>query len=184
VKRRVAIVVLAMVFLLGAFNAWVTVPVAKGLSGENQTTVVAYRRWLIDPTTIVIDLWGVKGEASMADVDRALFKAASALKDRSYRSVVLAYKGRARFVLEGDQFKEIGQEWPDQNPIYIVRTLPAHIHALDGSSPFPEPEGGFLYVLGEQIRQHNELHVRWYLLSLVGRDPDGPIPTGLPGGTP
>jgi hypothetical protein len=60
----------------------------------------------------------------MAAVDRSQFEAAEALKDQKFKAVVLAYRGRARFLLEGEHFREIGQERAWQYPIYRVRILP------------------------------------------------------------
>lgn len=161
---------------LSAYNLWVTVPVWHALSGEDRATVVTYRSWLMSPTRIVFDIWSLNGEASMADIDRMLFKAASALKDRSYDGVILAYHGKARFLLDGERFRTIGEEWPDQNPIYVVRTIQQSITHVDGSEAFPQWTGGWLGVLGKELEQHRELHERWYMLSYAGLDPDGPRP--------
>jgi hypothetical protein len=166
----------AVALAITGWNAVVSVPVATALKGETAVTAVAYRQWLFRPDTLVFDIWRVDGAGSMADVDRVLFKAADALKAQNFGSVVLAYHGRARWRLEGAHFHEIGQEWSYQNPIYLVRTFPEHVTKMDGTPAFSEWSGGLLGVLLQELKQHNELHMRWYLLAVAGKDPDGPLP--------
>lgn len=177
-KRRDWIIVsLVVVGAIAIFNAFVTVPVASARAGERGVTMVAYHRWLVDPSTVVIDLWSIDGTVSMADVDRNLFEAAEALKARSFSKVVLAYKGNGRFLLDGTQFKTIGEERSFQNPMYTVRTLTEHITNTDGTRAFETWEGGLLGVLTAQMKDHSQLHWRWYLASMSGADPDSQMPT-------
>jgi hypothetical protein len=152
------------------YNAWVAVPVIVARSGESGVTAVAYRRWLIDPTTIVFDLWSLDGERSMADVDRNLFKSAEALKDRSYSGVVLAYRGRGKLMIDGDHFQSIGEQRSYQNPIRLIGDLPEHTFNLDGTPAFSSWSGGFIGVMLHQMTDHNELHERWYMRSMAGLD--------------
>lgn len=112
----------------------------------------------------------------MADVDRNLFKAAEALKDRHYKKVLLSYRGRGRYLMDGDEFKTIGEERQTQNPIYLVRTLPENISHLDGTPAFGTWTGGWLGVLNGQLRDLNEFNLRWFGLASIGQDPDGPLP--------
>jgi hypothetical protein len=158
------------------YNAWVAFPAATAMNGEHKVTAVVYRNALVDPTTIVFDLWNVRSDAAMTDVDRMLFKTAAGLKDKHFKSVILAYHGKGRFKLEGDEFHTIGVEWGDQNPIYVVRTLQEHITHMDGTAAFGVWTGGLLGVLSKEMEEHQELHMRWYILSMVGRAPDGPLP--------
>jgi len=154
--------------LLLVYNAWVFVPVMSALKGESDVKVWIYRNCLLDPSTIVFDLKRVSPHASMADVDRNLFSAAEALKDRHYKTVILAYKGSGRFKLDGDRFQIIGQERDFQNPIYVVRTLTHDISSMDGTEAFPIYTGGWLGVMTKEMEQHNELHMLWYGKELVG----------------
>lgn len=175
-NRKVALIVGAIVAALAVYNGIVAVPLAIARQNESGITMVAYRRWLIDPTTAVVDLWYLDGNASMADVDRNLFEAAEALKGQSFTNVELAYKGTGRFLLDGAHFKTIGEERSFQNPVYTIRTLPEHIAKLDGTPAFDTYEGGFLGVLGAQMRDHAQLHWSWYLASMSGADPSSTMP--------
>ena len=83
-----------------------------------------YYRYGVQPDVIVFDLRGVAPDAAPAKVYGSLFRTAEALKDRSFSQVVLAYRGRAKFLLDGDDFREIGRSQAYQNPIYTLRTLP------------------------------------------------------------
>lgn len=95
------VVVLALV----AWNAIITIPVARALWDEEGSTTVAYRRWLVSPRQIVFDVWKIDDSQSMAAMDRRLFKAAEALQVRSLDSVVLAYRGQTRLVMDGAYFQ-------------------------------------------------------------------------------
>ncbi|TPG48086.1 hypothetical protein [Sphingomonas glacialis] len=175
-NRRVALIAGAIVAALAVYNGILTIPVALARQHESGITMVAYRRWLIDPTTAVVDLWRVDRNASMADVDRNLFEVAEALKAQSFTNVELAYKGTGRFLLDGTQFKTIGEERSFQNPVYTIRTLPQHITKLDGTPAFGTYEGGFLGVLSAQMSDHSQLHWSWYLASMSGADPSSTMP--------
>jgi xanthosine utilization system XapX-like protein len=167
-KKTGAAVVIVLLGVLGIYNGVVTIPVSRALSDETGVTMVAYRRWLVSPGTIVVDVWKMDGTAAMVDVDRNLFKAAEALKDQSYSNVVLAYRGRGRFLLDGAHFKTIGEERSYQNPIYMVRTLTEHIDNMDGRPAFGTWEGGWLGVLGKQMEDQGEFHAQWYAREALG----------------
>jgi len=163
-----------------AYNATVTIPVSRALSDEKDITAVAYRSWLVSPDAIVFDIWRTTPEASMVKVDRALFLAASALKNSDYTSVALAYHGHRKLLLDGARFKAIGMEWPDQNPVYVIRTMQADIKTLDGEPAFETWTGGWLGVLGKEFEQHNDLHKRWWVRDALGLPADAPLNEATP----
>jgi hypothetical protein len=175
-NQKAALIAGVIVAVLAIYNGIVAVPVVLARQDESGVTMVAYRRWLIDPTTAVVDLWRVDGSATMAEVDRNLFEAAQALKGQSFKNVQLAYRGQGRFLLDGAEFETIGNELSFQNPVYTIRTLPEHISKLDGTPAFGTYEGGFLGVLGAQMRDHSQLHWSWYLASISGADPSSTMP--------
>lgn len=162
-KPRPLIWLLGFLLALIAWNAVVTVPAARALGGEDDSTLVAYRRWLLSPSQIVVDVWSVKGTQSMAGMDRMLFKTAEGLQNRSYDTVVLAYRGKTRLLMDGSYFQEMGATRGTQNPVYTMRTMQEHIHNPDGSAAFGVWTGGWLGVLGKQLEDHNEFHKRWWI---------------------
>lgn len=103
----------------------------------------------------------------MAGMDRMLFKAAEALQNRSYDSVVLAYRGEARFLMDGAYFQEIGATRQTQNPVYTMRTMQEHLSDPDGTPAFQQWSGGWLGVLGKQLEDHNEFHKRWWVSGAI-----------------
>jgi len=175
------IVLAAVVASIGIWNGTVYFPVSNALSGESGSSTIAYRRWLVSPDEIVFDIRSVDPSASMAEMDRRLFKAAEALKDRSYSKVVLTYRGTGKFLLEGGQFKTIGEEREFQNPIYTIRTLQEHVANMDGSPAFETWTGGWLGVMGQQMNDHNEMHARWWVRD-ASKQPEG-TPIGETGST-
>lgn len=156
-----------------AWNGIITIPALRALDGENEATVFVYRRWLVSPSQIVIDVWSVKGTQSMVGMDRMLFKTAEGLQDKSYDTVVLAYRGQARLLMEGSYFQEIGATRQSQNPVYTMRTMQEHLRNPDGSTAFETWTGGLLGVFGKQLEDHSEFHKRWWLNDSLGMMKDG-----------
>jgi hypothetical protein len=155
------------VLILGTNWFLLDVPTANAVrqDSRNDTIVLhAYAKWLIDPKHLVLDLWYIGGENSMADVDRVLFQASASMKSYSFDTVTLAFRGRSRFMLDGDYFGELGREYAaGQNPVYLIRTLPEKARNPDGSRSFPEWTGGLLGVVNKQMEDHNRMHQQWYL---------------------
>jgi hypothetical protein len=164
----VAAASLLVVVVLAGYNATIWIPVSSALDGEHDVSMVAYRRWLVSPGTVVIDIRSIEAGASMADVDRNLFKTAEALKDHEFTNVVLAYEGEAKWLMDAARFRRIGQERAWQNPIFVMRTMQQDIDNLDGSPAFPPLYGGWLGVLGAELDQHREFHERWWLTDALG----------------
>lgn len=153
-----------------AWNAVVYLPVSRALADEEGASTIAYRRWLVSPSQIVFDVWSVDGSQSMVAMDRRLFKAAEALQDRKYDSVVLAWHGQARLLMDGATFQEIGANRQIENPIYTMSTMQEHLYNPDGSPAFGTWTGGWLGVLGKQLEDHNEFHKRWWVRDALGAD--------------
>jgi len=147
-------------------------PLQRVLVGDPRNAVIQAKAHLdgwIDTDSLVFDVSDMSGEASQMDVFRVFLQYANAQKGRQYRQVVLASYGSKKFVLQGDYFRQLGQEYNAQNPVYTIRTFPHHVSTLDGAKPFPEPEGGILWVLGKEMEQFNQLNKSWYLDDYVAR---------------
>lgn len=123
----------------------------------------------VNPQVIVYDLRDVSGDMTPMDVTRALLQFAQAMKGRSFEKVVLAHRGDPRFMLRGDYFQQLGEEYDIQNPVYTLRTMPQNVLELDGSPAFETWTGGLLGVVGGQLEDFNTLHARWYIEDMAGR---------------
>lgn len=108
------------------------------------------------------DLRGASPQAAHTDVLRALFRTAEALKDERFSEVRLGYQGETRYVLPGQAFHAIGQEWGWQNPVYVIRTLPEQVLTPDGRPASERWTGGMIGVLGAQMDDVNRMADRWY----------------------
>ena len=137
-------------------------PAADGMDGRD-TTVAAYYRYGIMPDEIVFDIWSVAGNASPAGILGGFMSFAEEMKDREFRQVVLSYRGEARFILDGDDFAEIGRELAWQNPVYLLRSFPERLTTPDGRPAFNTWTGGMIGVLGAQMEDINALSQAWYL---------------------
>jgi hypothetical protein len=128
-----------------------------------EANVAAYYRYGVVPDTIVFDIWSVEGTASAAGILGGFMSFAEKMKDREFRQVVLAYRGEARFILDGNDFAEIGREHGWQNPVYTLRTFPERLTTPDGSPAFSTWSGGMIGVLGAQMDDLNKLASAWYI---------------------
>jgi hypothetical protein len=104
----------------------------------------------------------------MAAMDRNLFKAAEALKDQRFDTVMLAYRGMPKWLIGADAFRTIGRERAFQNPVYVMRTMQQDVKNLDGTPAFSPLYGGWLGVLGEELDQHKRFHEGWWLTPALG----------------
>ena len=165
-SRRVVLYMGLPLLCVVVFNALrLYIPAKSVLSDDhrNKTVSVAvYHRWGIVPSEIVFDLRNIRGDTSRADVTRMLFQVAEAFEDRDYEWVFLAYKGKAKLKLDGEQFKEIGETFSYQNPVYLMRKLPQHIYYLDGRRVFGVYTGGWLGVASAELSDLNQLHDKWW----------------------
>lgn len=171
-RKTVVILLLAVSAAVAANLFLVTLPSFERLSADPRNakvTIVAHLRWGVDPSTLVVDLWNVDGEASMADVDRCLLDIAAALKDRDFAHVQLAYRTSARFQMTGIYFKKLGTERDWQNPVYTMRTMQENMQTPEGLPAFGQWTGGWLGVANKQLEDHHSLHRRWWLDDLLGQ---------------
>lgn len=145
-------------------------PLNKVLESDPRNYVVKarahYDGW-INPRTIVFDVTDVSGQASKMDVFRTFLQYAQAMKDSRVKSVILAAKGKKKFILDGDYFNQLGEEYDLQNPMYTIRTFPLHVTNMDGTQPYAEYTGGIFAVLGKEMEQFSDLHRKWYIEELA-----------------
>ena len=121
----------------------------------------------VQPKEVVFDLRTVSADKAPVDVFRLFLQFAERLQDRRFDRVVLAYRGVAKFQVEGAYFQQLGREYSIQNPAYTMRTFPQHLLRPDGSQAFGEWSGGVLGVLKEQMEDFAEFHGQWYLNEMI-----------------
>jgi hypothetical protein len=151
-------------------------PLQRVLTSDSRnhavTANVHFDGW-IDTHTVVFDLSDVMDNSSEMDVFRVLLEYAKEQKDHQYRRIILAAYGQRKFVLPGEYFQQLGQEYDTQNPVYTIRTFSHHVSTMDGHQPFPEPDGGMLWILKEEMEQFTDFNKRWYLDDFIVRHKNG-----------
>jgi len=169
--RKLLLGLLVVILLGGGWNYWSVhrhvQTVLKNWAADGQVQVWGYHRYLVVPDTVVFDLRSVSMESRALDVDRVLLRFAETQQGRRFETVILAYQGKPKFLLKGQYFQEVGRDFADQNPIYVLRTLPENVFKTDGSPAFGTWTGGLLGVLGKQMEDLNEFHQQWFLDDLV-----------------
>ena len=122
----------------------------------------SYANWF-PGSTIVFNLTEVSGTNSPADVFRVFLLFAEKQKAKNYSQIILAHKGKKKFMIEGPYFKALGQEHGSQNPVYTIRTFPEHVFDLSGKQAFANWTGGVLGVVNKQMEDFNEFNKQWFI---------------------
>jgi hypothetical protein len=126
--------------------------------------------YFVNPSELVIDVWHVDGNKSAIDVFRVLLQYAQRLElqGTSFSQVKLASKGKVKFVLTGAYFKQLGQEYGEQNPMYTARTFAENVYTPGGERAFESWTGGLLGVAEKQLKDFKSFHQQWYIGDLGG----------------
>lgn len=140
--------------------------VKQGDTRDKGIDVFVHYKYFLNPNVLVYDLRKVSDTSSPLDVTRVLLQFADLQKTRSFKTVELAHSGKDKFVLQGDFFRKLGQEYATQNPAYTLRTLPENLYKPDGSQAFGSWSGGMLGVLGKQMEDFITWHREWYINDL------------------
>lgn len=167
-RRRIATALL--VTIVACVSVWAINYVALGrpthdaLRADSRNDGIdlrAHYAYYLDPRTAVLDLERAD-DAAPADLFRSLFQVAAAMKDGSSRQIILARNGHPIFVMKGEDFRGMGQEFSNgENPLYLIRTLPEKLYKTSGDRAFGSWEGGWLGVLTHQINDANEAGRQW-----------------------
>ena len=145
-------------------------PLADVLKSDSRNSgiqMTAHYGNYIVPSVLVLDLQKVSGRNSSADVFRVLLQYAEAIQKKEFKTVNLACKGKTKFVLKGDYFRELGREYDFQNPVYTMRTFPENVYTPDGENAFPSWTGGLIGVAGKQMEDFADFHQQWYIDDLI-----------------
>lgn len=134
------------------------------LSSDERNAGVSFEaryKEYFDKGTVVIDLMEIDGSKAPADFLRILLQFADRMQHQTFQSVELARRGETRFVMAGDYFQKLGQEYGTQNPVYTMRTLPENLLRPSGEEAFPRWTGGALGVLSKQTEDFSSFVSEW-----------------------
>lgn len=177
----VCIVTCTTVSAIAAFNYFTLqhamMEVNDARTGNKGVEVFTHYQYFVNPNVLVYDLRNVSEDTSPMDVTRVLLQFADRQKARTFSTVELCHRGTEKFVLKGEFFQKLGEEYGTQNPAYTLRTLPQNIYKLDGTQAFGSWTGGLLGVLAKQMEDFANFHRDWYIDDLKvankGRDHAG-----------
>lgn len=155
----VVVVWLANLLILGR-------PVNAALTADSRNdgyTIRAHFDHYVIPGTLVLDLTTVESAAPI-DVFRGLFLAADTLASRGkqFEKVVLARNGKAVFIIPGDNFHKLGEDYGSgENSLYLLRTLPEQLLEPDGSNAYGTWTGGVFGIFRQQMEDVNDAARHW-----------------------
>lgn len=152
--------VILIIYLVNLFT--LKMPVHDRLSEDyrNEDVELSVRySYYINPKKIVISV-DQCSNAAPVDILRVLLQTAEFLENRSYSTVELHNGYDHRFTMPGYYFKELGEEYDFQNPIYTARTLPEKISKPDGTQAYSNFRSGFSG-LSEEMESFKEFTLDW-----------------------
>lgn len=167
--KKLINVLVIIVLLVGAL--WlgnyllIAKPVQNKITADPRNQGIAlsgHYRYYVLPTSLVLNLTEVEGSHTRLDVLRTVLQASEVLKDKSFNEVILAFKGTGKFKIGGDYFKELGQTYDTQNPLYTVRTFAEHVTDMKGVKPYGQLQGGVFGVLAGGMEQFSDFSKKWY----------------------
>ncbi len=172
--KRAAIVVLVLASLCGLVWLWNYLELARPVDdtlrkdprNEGIKASLHFDHF-ISPAVLVFDLSDVSAERSAADVFRVFLQSAYTLRDHRFETVRLSFRGTVRFVIAGEYFRQLGNEYNQQNPVFTMRTFPEHLMLPDGSRAYSSWTGGLLGVVTRQMQDFLDFHKRWYLADVL-----------------
>ncbi|WP_167998856.1 hypothetical protein [Methanosphaerula palustris] len=132
------------------------------LNEDSRNAVVHMNSYYRSPDVIVVDMQGLTGAGSRADVFRVVLQFAEQVRPKEFRRVEFAFKGETKFFVTGSYFAQLGDEYSYQNPVYTMRTFPSNVYNMDGSHAYSTWTGGILGVLKEETEDFVDFHDRWY----------------------
>jgi hypothetical protein len=160
-----------IVVTIGAVNYFLLqYPMSQILKEDGRNDgmqVYTHFKYFVNLTVLVYDLRNVPGDASPMDVTRVLLQYAERQQNRSFSRIQLSHQGTGKFLLQGEYFKKLGQEFKQQNPAYTLRTLPENLLKIDGSAAFGTWTGGLFGVLNKQLEDFSDWHRDWYVSDLA-----------------
>lgn len=168
--RKIIWIVSVLTIILGGiyFCNYVTLtkPVMEIIDSDNRNKGIEidlhYKNYIL-PNILIFNLKNVADDKAIADVFRVFLQTTSGLKEREFENIELAFKGKSKFKIGGKYFRQLGEEYENQNPVYTMRTFPEHILNIQGQSIYSEWTGGLLGVLNKQMEDFNDFHKKWYL---------------------
>ena len=157
----------ASALAVAAFN-WFSAmsPLQAALSDDprnKELSIWAYHRLGVLPGELVFDVRDLGPGNSANDVLRTLLQYARAQKDSSFEHVTLAYRGEARFQIDGRYFSKLGTEYGYQNPIYTLRTMPENLYRPSGRRAYESWTGGLLGVTARQMEDLSDFTGDWFM---------------------
>jgi len=172
-KKIIKITIAVIVLLICTYAVnYVTLkmPAQKQLNEDIRNNGIDFNlhyQYFILPKICVFDLQKISSDKAPMDIFRVLLQTSYALKNREYDTIVLSFRGKPKFILNGQYFKEIGLEYGIQNPIYTIRTFPEHLCDVNGNPVYKEWNGGLLGVLQKQMEDFQDFNKKWYMEDIV-----------------
>jgi hypothetical protein len=165
------LIIIAILLLVYGYNYFTLQTTSNQITNNdyrnNGITYNIHYEHYINTSTLIFDLKSISLDKAPVDIFRTFLQVSSALKNKKFHEVKLAYKGKVKFFIKGKYFSELGNEYGLQNPMYTMRTFPENLYKKDGTSAYPGRTGGMLGVLGKQIDDFNDFMKEWYLNELI-----------------
>lgn len=137
----------------------------------------AHFKYYVNPMRMVIDIKYYNSKVTNEEVFDFLMQFAQKMRDRKFAAVILCYKGEEKFIMDGDFFMKLGNEYKEKKKKQTASKLldkatldlsffdtklllPDYLKNPDGAPAFPEKKGNISGAAGKT--NYDLFHDRWY----------------------
>ncbi|HPM76417.1 MAG TPA: hypothetical protein PK961_04945 [bacterium] len=150
--------VCALVFGFNYFN--LQRPVNRILEQDERNAgvrVSVYYDSYVDTDMIVFDVRFVGPPAGYPGLFRVFFQFAREMQGRDIENVMLAYNGRQKLKIKGDDFQELGASFGAMQPRQLLWELARNLRLLNGRLVMSNIPGDYAKMLEKNLSEDNEL---------------------------
>ncbi len=111
-----------------------------------------YEYWVV-PGVVVYDLRELSFRQTPIDVHTAFLEFAKRMREKKIDRVELSYRGAAKFSIDGEAFRRVGEEYAKRNFDYVLYTVPKLFRSAGGKPALST---------GSERDALLQFHRRWY----------------------
>lgn len=131
--------------------------------------VSVYYDSYIDTDTIVFDVRFVGPPAGYPGLFRVFFQFAREMQGRSIEHVMLAYNGRHKLKIKGDDFQELGAAFGTMQPRQLLWELARNLRMLNGRLVMSHIPGNYAQLLKKSLSEDSELQAASALFNTLSQ---------------
>lgn len=169
IGKAAVIVAVALILVSMGWSAYENSTIRRPLqelseSKEEFSGIVAEAQYggYLDTGTLIFNLIKID-EPNKITPFLFFMEFAKKLNNRKFDKVIIQYKGKTKFLLDGLNFTRLGTLAQAKTPEEVALDFPPFLKKPDGLKAFEEPFGEEQWVEQKQIKNFKDFLVEWYI---------------------